>query len=113
MLPQLRRLDETFPDDVVVIGVHAPKFPAERELENVRAAVLALGVDHPVVSDPDHRVWDAYAVRAWPTLMFVDPRGRVIAKQEGELRFPQLGEVVGALLQQFRRDGALGYEGAL
>ena len=113
MLPQLRRLDETFPDDVVVIGVHAPKFPAERALDNVRAAVLALGVDHPVVSDPDHRVWDSYAVHAWPTLMFVDPRGRVIGKQEGELLFPQLGEVVGALLQQFRREGTLGYEGGL
>src|ERR671935_220052 len=113
MLPQLRRLEETYPDDVVVIGVHSPKFPAERDLANVRAAVLALEVDHPVVSDPDHRLWEAYAVRAWPTLMFVDPLGRVIAKQEGELRFPALGDVVGAMLRQFRAEGALGYETAL
>src|SRR5919204_1148031 len=113
MLPQLRRLEETYPDDVVVVGVHSPKFVAERDLANVRAAVLALEVDHPVVNDPDHRIWDAYAVRAWPTLMFVDPLSRVIAKQEGELHFPALGEAVGAMLQQFRAEGALGYETGL
>src|ERR671930_612307 len=113
MLPQLRRLEETYPDDVVVIGVHSPKFPAERDLANVRAAVVALEVDHPVVNDPDHRIWEAYAVRAWPTLMFVDPLGRVIAKQEGELRFPALGDVVGAMLQQVRSAGALEDEMAL
>jgi hypothetical protein len=113
MLPQLRRLEETYPDDVVVVGLHSPKFPAERDLANVRAAVLALEVDHPVVNDPDHRIWDAYAVRAWPTLMFVDPLGRVIAEQEGELRFPALGDVVGAMLQQVRAAGVLGYELAL
>jgi DNA-binding beta-propeller fold protein YncE len=113
MLPQLRQLEETYPDDVVVIGVHSPKFPAERDLANVRTAVVALEVDHPVVNDPDHRIWDAYAVRAWPTLMFVDPLGRVIAKQEGELRFPALGDVVGTMLQQVRATGAPGYEMAL
>jgi DNA-binding beta-propeller fold protein YncE len=113
MLPQLRRLEETHPDDVVVIGVHSPKFPAERDLANVRSAVVALEVDHPVVNDPDHRIWEAYAVRAWPTLMFVDPLGGVIAKQEGELRFPALGDVVGAMLQQVRAAGAPGYEMAL
>lgn len=109
----MRRLEETYPDDVVVVGVHSPKFPAERDLDNVRAAVLALDVHHPVVSDPDHRIWDSYAVRAWPTLMFVDPLGRVVAKQEGELRFPVLGDVAGAMLEQFRSEGELGYETAL
>ncbi len=107
MLPQLRRLEETYPNDVVVVGVHSPKFSAERELANVRAAALALGVHHAVVNDPDHRVWDAYAVRAWPTLMFVDPLGRVVARHEGELHFPALGEAVGDLLQELRVAGTL------
>ena len=112
MLSQLRRLEEMYPD-VVVIGVHSPKFPAEREIDNVRAAVQALAVDHPVVSDPDHRVWDSYAVQAWPTLMFVDPLGRVFAKHAGELHFPALGEVVGGMLHQFSMDGQLNTEVAL
>ncbi len=112
MLPQLRRLEEVYPD-VVVIGVHSPKFPAERAIDNVRAAVQALAVDHPVVSDPDHRVWDSYAVQAWPTLMFVDPLGRVFAQHAGELRFPQLGEVVGGMIHQFSMDGTLNTEATL
>ncbi len=110
MLPQLRRLEEMYPADLVVIGVHAPKFPAERDAANVRAAVLQFGVTHPVVSDPDHAVWDAYAVRAWPTMMFIDPRGRVIGQHAGELHFPQLGEVVGAMLHKLRDEGLLDHD---
>jgi len=110
MLPQLRRLEAMYPADLVVIGVHAPKFPAERDSANVRAAVLQFGVTHPVVSDPDHAVWDAYAVRAWPTLMFIDPQGRVIGAHAGELHFPQLGEVVGAMLYKLRGDGLLDHD---
>src|SRR5919197_2403250 len=105
MLAQLRQLEETYPDDVVVVGVHSPKFPAERDLANLRAAVLALEVDHPVVSDPHHVVWDHYAVRAWPTLLFINPAGRVIGKHEGELPYPALGELAGEMLQQFRAEG--------
>jgi len=110
MLPQLRRLEEMYPDDLVVIGVHAPKFPAERDAANVRAAVLQFGVTHPVVSDPDHAIWDAYAVRAWPTLMFIDPQGRVIGAHAAELHFPQLGEAVGAMLYKLRGDGLLDHD---
>ena len=110
MLPQLRRLEETYPADVVVIGVHAPKFPAEKEKANVGAAVLQFGVEHPVVSDPDHRVWDAYAVSAWPTMVFVDPQGRVIGQHAGELRFPMLGDVVGSMLFKLRDEGLLGHD---
>jgi len=107
MLPQLRRLEDTYPDDLVVIGVHSPKFPAERDGENVQAALGQFGVEYPVVSDPDRRVWDAYAVKAWPTLMFVDPQSRVVGYHAGELRFPALGEAVEAMLHDFRDKGML------
>ena len=43
-------------------------------------------LDHPVVSDPGMRMWSEYDVRAWPTLMFVDPAGKVVGKHEGEIR---------------------------
>jgi DNA-binding beta-propeller fold protein YncE len=104
----LGRLESDFAGDVVVVGVHSPKFTAERELDNVRAAVLAHGVHHAVVSDPDHHTWQSYAVRAWPTLMFVDPLGRVVAKHEGELHYPQLGEVVSRMVAEYRANGLLG-----
>lgn len=112
MLPELHRLEEMFPENVVVIGVHAAKFTAEEDSANLRAACQQFGIAHPVVSDPRHDLWDQYAVRAWPTLVFVDPRGRVIGQQAGELRFPGLGQVVQAMLHQMRADGMLDDEPA-
>ncbi len=84
MLPQLRELERSFPDELVVIGVHSAKFPAERVPANLLAAVRRQDIDHPVINDADMAVWQSYAVRAWPTLMFVDPEGKVWGKHEGE-----------------------------
>ena len=81
ILPSLRRVEEAFPDEVVVIGVHSPKFAAEREAANVAAAIARYGIAHPVIHDPDFRLWREYAVRAWPTLIFVSPDGRVIGSR--------------------------------
>ena len=61
----------------VVVGVHSPKFPGQRDPEMVRAAVRRLGVAHPTVLDPDLEIARAFAVRGWPTMVFVDPRGYV------------------------------------
>jgi thiol-disulfide isomerase/thioredoxin len=33
---------------LIVIGVHAPEFAFERNIDNVRAAVNRLGIDYPV-----------------------------------------------------------------
>ncbi len=80
----MRELERLFPRELVVVGVHSPKFPAEKVQANLRAAAQRLDLHHPVVNDHEHAVWGQYAVRAWPTLMFVDPRGRVFGKHEGE-----------------------------
>src|SRR4051794_40311611 len=68
---------------------------------NLRAAVQRLEVSHPVINDHEHQVWDQYAVRAWPTLMFVDPRGRVFAKHEGEFPLEAMREVLANLIAQY------------
>ena len=68
-----------------MIGVHSAKFPGEKETEAVRQAVRRLGVEHPVVNDRDFRIWQEYAVHAWPTLMFVDPRAKVMGRHDPEV----------------------------
>ncbi len=110
MFPQLRKIERKYPSDVVVIGVHSPKFPAERETANLRAAVLRYGIEHPVVNDRDFRVWQSYAGRAWPTLFFVDPRGKVIGKHEGEITFAGLDQVVQDMVAEFDREGILSHK---
>lgn len=85
----------------MVIGVHSPKFPTERETENLRQAVVRLGIEHPVINDRDFVVWQAYAGRAWPTLYFIDPNGKVIGRHEGELPYPALESLVQDMVSEF------------
>ena len=105
--PQLRRIERKYGDRVIVVGVHSPKFPAERETANLREAVLRYRIDHPVVNDRDFAVWNQFGGRAWPTLMFVDPQGRVIGKHEGELSFEQFDPLVEGMLKEFEERGIL------
>ncbi|MDH4139750.1 MAG: hypothetical protein OEV43_04190, partial [Coriobacteriia bacterium] len=68
-------MEDIFPSDLVVIGVHAGKFRAERETARIRRACDRLGVTHPVVNDRAYRIWRAYDVGAWPTIALIDPDG--------------------------------------
>jgi DNA-binding beta-propeller fold protein YncE len=105
--PQLRKIERKYGDRVIVIGVHSPKFPAERETANLREAVLRYRIEHPVVNDRDFDVWKQFGGRAWPTLIFIDPEGRVIGKNEGELPFEQFDPLVGSMLKEFEERGIL------
>ncbi|MDX6687938.1 MAG: hypothetical protein QOF86_4066, partial [Baekduia sp.] len=84
VLEELRGLERRFADTLVVIGVHSPKFPHENEHAAVRAAVARHRIEHPVLDDPAMTTWDAYAVRAWPTLVLIDAEGRVALTVSGE-----------------------------
>jgi hypothetical protein len=103
----VRRLERKWHRELAVIGVHSPKFIGERDLDSVRQAVLRLEVGHPVVNDRDFRVWQAYVARAWPTLIFIDPLGRVIAKHEGEFPFEPFDRIVGEMVAEFDAAGLL------
>ncbi len=102
VLPSLRRVEEAFPEEVAVIGVHSPKFIAEREARNVELAIARYGVTHAVVHDPEFTLWREYGVRAWPTLVFIGPDGRIIGQNSGEPDANRLLEVVGQLVEQAR-----------
>jgi DNA-binding beta-propeller fold protein YncE len=105
--PQLRKIERKYGDRVSVVGVHSPKFPAERETANLREAVLRYRIEHPVVNDRDFTVWQRFGGRAWPTLVFIDPEGHVIGKHEGELPFEQFDPLVEGMLREFDQRGLL------
>jgi hypothetical protein len=107
VLPQLRKLERKWARELVVIGVHSAKFPGEKSTEAVRHAVERLAVGHPVVNDVDFRVWQEYACRAWPTLMFIDPAGRVIGRHEGEFPLEGLDQAIGQMVAEFDAAGLL------
>jgi DNA-binding beta-propeller fold protein YncE len=106
-LAQLREIEKTFPNELTVISVHSPKFPNEKFTESVRDAVLRYGIDHPVVNDRSMHLWRQYTVRAWPTLMFIDPENRVIGRHEGEIS-PEAGkQLIREMIREFDAAGLL------
>jgi DNA-binding beta-propeller fold protein YncE len=107
ILPQLRKLERKYRDSLVVVGVHSSKFPNEKETANIRHAVMRYGIEHPVVNDRDFEVWRSYAVRAWPTLMFVDPAGKVIGKHEGEFEVDRFDALIGDMVREFAALGQI------
>jgi len=84
VIDELRPVEEAHADELVVIGVHSPKFVHEADPEALAQAVRRHHVDHPVLDDPELRTWQAYTARAWPTLVLIDPEGYVIAQYAGE-----------------------------
>lgn len=110
ILPQLRKLEEKHRDTLVVIGVHSAKFDAEKATENIAEAVARYNVQHPVVNDTDFMVWNHYGVRAWPTLMFVDPEGRVVGRHEGEFSMEALDRVIQQMVDEYDAQGLLNRE---
>ncbi len=99
-MAQLRRLREQYPEELVIIGVHSAKFPSEQLTESIRQAVMRQGIEHPVVNDAGFKIWNAYAVRAWPTLVLIDPNGRIAGETSGEI----LAEDLAADINQAIRD---------
>jgi NHL repeat len=106
----LRRLREQFPEDLVVLGIHAGKFPAEHHGDSLRAAVARLGLEHPIANDADFAVWQSFAVRAWPTVVLIDPAGYVVAWQAGEIEATAVARDLAGRIECFRAQGRLARE---
>jgi hypothetical protein len=103
----LRELDERYPDELAIVGVHSGKYTAERETLRIRDASVRLGALHPTLNDRQFRVWRAYAVRAWPTLVAVDPRGAVVGMQAGEFTADAIAPFVERMIADARAAGTL------
>ncbi|MFZ5477299.1 MAG: DUF255 domain-containing protein [Myxococcota bacterium] len=109
VLPELAAAEEAFAGQpVAFVGVHSAKFPAERERDNVERAVRRHRVRHPVVNDATHAIWDQYAVKSWPTVVVLDPTGRIAWRHAGEVTHEELVAVVTRVLAKARADGTLG-----
>ncbi|MFI5615976.1 NHL domain-containing thioredoxin family protein [Streptomyces sp. NPDC051567] len=107
VLDELRELEEKHRDTVVIVGVHSPKFVHEADHEAVVDAVERYGVHHPVLDDPDLVTWKQYAVRAWPTLVVIDPEGYIVAQHAGEGHAHAIERLVAELEAEHEAKGTL------
>jgi DNA-binding beta-propeller fold protein YncE len=107
IIPDLKRLEKKYANELVVIGVHSAKFTTERETDNIRQAILRYEIEHPVVNDRDMKVWQEYAVQGWPTLMLIDPEGKVVGYTSGEGIYEPFDKLIGKLVADFDAKGKL------
>ncbi len=107
VFPQLRKLEEKYRDELVVVGVHSAKFTTEKETANIEKAIRRFELEHPVVNDKDFRVWSQYSARAWPTLYVIDPEGNILGRHEGEITFGAFDRVISDMITEFEGRGTL------
>src|SRR5262249_29017346 len=94
-LPYVRAWASKYTDHgLLVIGVHAPEFSFEKDLDNVRRAALDLKVRYPIAVDNDHALWEAFGNRYWPALYFVDVQGRIRHHHFGEAQYERSEQTI-------------------
>ena len=107
IIPDLKQLEEEFADSLVVIGVHSAKFQTEGQTESIRQSILRYGLEHPVVNDQDFTIWNTFGARAWPTLLLIDPLGRVVGLHSGEGVYEVFKPVLEIMDNEFRANGLI------
>ena len=103
--PTLRQLQDCYGDNIAIIGVNSPKYPAEQDPDSLVNALARFDILHPVVHDPQLELWHEYGIHAWPTLVFIDPEGRILGDLTGEPVPDRLIAGIGAMLRAWRGAG--------
>jgi thiol-disulfide isomerase/thioredoxin len=104
-LPYIRAWAQKYQQGLVVVGVHTPEFPFERNVENVRRAVQQMRIAYPIVIDNDYAIWRAFNNQYWPALYLVDGRGRVRQHQFGEGEYDASERAIQRLLKEAGASG--------
>jgi thiol-disulfide isomerase/thioredoxin len=105
-LGYVRAWSEKYADHgLVVVGVHTPEFPFERDVDNVRQAAKDMRVEYPVALDSDYAVWEAFSNQYWPAVYIADAEGRIRHHHFGEGGYEECERIVQQLLREAGGDG--------
>lgn len=107
ILPELKKLEKQFPNELVVIGVHSAKFETEKDKENILSAVLRYEIEHPVVNDHEHAIWETFGINSWPTALLIDPEGYAVWGRGGEFKATEVAEVLKSALPYYKENKLL------
>jgi thiol-disulfide isomerase/thioredoxin len=90
---------------LVVVGVHTPEFPFERDIDNVRRAAEEMRVEYPVALDSDYAVWEAFDNHYWQAVYIPDAEGRIRHHHFGEGGYEECEMIIQMFLRETGRDG--------
>ena len=107
VFPDLARLEEEFPNELVVIGVHSAKFTTEQETNNIREAILRHNIKHPVVNDNDFSIWRSYGISSWPSFALINAYGKLVGITSGEGIYETITPYIKALIDFHEKDASL------
>jgi sugar lactone lactonase YvrE/thiol-disulfide isomerase/thioredoxin len=110
IIPDLKRLEAEYPDELVVIGVHSAKFTNEGQTENIRQVIQRYGLEHAVVNDVNFEIWNSWGASAWPTVALIDPAGNAVGSHAGEGVYEVVAPVLANLVAEFGARGELNLE---
>lgn len=87
-------------EEFQLVSVHTPEFNFEKDVNNVRQALVDLDVPYPVAIDNDWKTWRSYNNRYWPAMYFIDRKGHIRHLKIGEGNMDKAEEVLQALLAE-------------
>jgi thiol-disulfide isomerase/thioredoxin len=107
VLPEIKKLEKAYPNELVVIGVHSAKFAGEKDSANITDAVMRYEIEHPVVNDAEHAIWNRYGVRSWPSMAMIDPEGQLFWMDSGEHKFEDLDRLLKHVMPYYEKKGLI------
>jgi len=107
ILRDLKTLEQRFRDELVVVGIHSPKFANEKITDNLKRILVRYEIEHPVANDADHQIWRRYGVQAWPTRVIIDPAGNLVGTAMGEGNLEGFISAIRTVVRVFDERGEL------
>jgi len=107
VLRDLKTLEQRFPEELVVIGVHSAKFANEKGTDNLKRILVRYEIEHPVANDANLEIWRRYGAKAWPTRVIIDPAGNLVGTALGEGNLEGFLDAIRTVVRVFNERGEI------
>jgi DNA-binding beta-propeller fold protein YncE len=107
VLRDLKTLEQRFPEELVVIGVHSAKFANEKRTDNLKRILVRYEIEHPVANDANLEIWRRYGAKAWPTRVIIDPAGNLVGTAMGEGNLEGFVNAIRTVIRVFNERGEI------
>ncbi len=99
--PQIKKWHQEYAGQgLVVIGIHAPEFSYERDIDAVKRYVRENNIPYTAVLDNDFAIWNRYGNRYWPAIYLIDKQGIIRYVRVGEGGYTTTEAMIESLLAE-------------